>query len=98
MRLAPTRGKTNQRERRERDAELRGVHQTAVPNRRLSRDDACQAPHRCVAIRVPNRVRLRNFGVVGVFAGITACYLFVIVAIGVFGPKTTGRRLDEIAH
>ena len=36
---------------------------------------------------------LRELGVVGVFAGIAACYLVVIVAIGVFGPKTTRRRL-----
>jgi putative MFS transporter len=40
---------------------------------------------------------LLELGVVGVFAG-TACYLVVTVAIGVFGPKTTGRRLDEIAR
>jgi len=41
---------------------------------------------------------LRDFGVIGVFVAITTCYLFVIAAIGIFGPKTTGRRLDEIAH
>ena len=41
---------------------------------------------------------LRDFGVVGVFAGMTACYLVVVIVISVFGPKTTGRRLDEIAH
>jgi putative MFS transporter len=41
---------------------------------------------------------LRDFGVVGVFVAITACYTTVVVAIGVFGPKTTGRRLEDIAH
>ena len=41
---------------------------------------------------------LRDFGVVGVFIAITTCYLVVIAAIGLFGPKTRGRRLDEIAH
>lgn len=41
---------------------------------------------------------LRDFGVVGVFAAITTCYLAVIAAISIFGPKTRGRRLDEIAH
>ena len=41
---------------------------------------------------------LRDFGVVGVFVAITTCYIFVIAAIGIFGPKTTGRRLDEISH
>ena len=41
---------------------------------------------------------LRNYGVPGVFAGITACMLVVAIAIGIFGPKTTGLRLEEIAH
>ncbi|WP_235840099.1 MFS transporter [Derxia lacustris] len=41
---------------------------------------------------------LRDFGVVGVFAGITSCMLIVALAIGVFGPRTTGLRLDEISH
>jgi putative MFS transporter len=41
---------------------------------------------------------LRDFGVVGVFAGVTACYLIVIAAIGIFGPKTNGLRLEEISH
>ena len=35
---------------------------------------------------------LRDFGVVGVFAGITVSMLVVVVAIGVFGPKTNGLR------
>ncbi len=41
---------------------------------------------------------LRDFGTVGVLVAIATCYLFVIAAIGIFGPKTTGKRLDEIAH
>jgi putative MFS transporter len=41
---------------------------------------------------------LRNYGVPGVFAGITACMLVVAISIGIFGPKTTGLRLEEIAH
>jgi len=41
---------------------------------------------------------LRDFGVVGVFVAISVSYLVVIVAIGIYGPKTTGRRLDEIAR
>jgi putative MFS transporter len=41
---------------------------------------------------------LRDFGVVGVFAGVTACYLVVIAAIALFGPKTNGLRLEEISH
>jgi putative MFS transporter len=41
---------------------------------------------------------LRDFGVSGVFAAIIACYLVVILAIALFGPKTRNKRLDEIAH
>jgi len=41
---------------------------------------------------------LRDFGVVGVFAAISACYLVVVASIGWFGPKTRGRRLEDIAH
>ena len=41
---------------------------------------------------------LRDFGVVGVFVAISTCYLVVIGSIGLFGPKTTGRRLEDIAH
>lgn len=41
---------------------------------------------------------LRNYGVPGVFVGITACMLIVALSIGIFGPKTTGLRLEEIAH
>ncbi|AOI66371.1 MFS transporter [Burkholderia territorii] len=39
---------------------------------------------------------LRNFGVVGVFTGITATMLVVAISIGVFGPRTNGLRLEEI--
>jgi len=35
---------------------------------------------------------LRDFGVVGVFAGVTVCMLIVAIAIGVFGPRTNGLR------
>jgi putative MFS transporter len=41
---------------------------------------------------------LRHHGVPGVFVGITACMLVVVVSIGIFGPKTTGLRLEEISH
>jgi len=41
---------------------------------------------------------LKDFGVVGVFAAITTCYLIVVIAIGGWGPRTIGKRLDEIAH
>lgn len=41
---------------------------------------------------------LRDFGVAGVFAGITACMLVVVVTIGAFGPKTNGLRLEELCH
>ena len=41
---------------------------------------------------------LRDFGVAGVFAGITVCMLAVVVAIGRFGPKTNGMRLEELSR
>ena len=41
---------------------------------------------------------LRDFGVVGVFAGITVCMLMVVISVGVFGPKTNGRTLEELSH
>jgi putative MFS transporter len=41
---------------------------------------------------------LRHYGVPGVFVGITVCMLVVVVSIGLFGPKTTGLRLEEISH
>ena len=39
---------------------------------------------------------LRDFGVAGVFTGITGCMLVVALAIGAFGPKTNGVRLEEL--
>lgn len=39
---------------------------------------------------------LRDFGVAGVFAGITACMVVVMISIAAFGPKTNGLRLEEI--
>lgn len=39
---------------------------------------------------------LRDFGLPGVFAGITACMVAVAVSIGLFGPKTNGLRLEEL--
>jgi putative MFS transporter len=41
---------------------------------------------------------LRDFGVVGVFFGITACMLIVMISIGAFGPKTNGVRLEDLCH
>ncbi|RQR33340.1 MFS transporter [Burkholderia sp. Bp9142] len=41
---------------------------------------------------------LRDFGVVGVFTSITACMLVVVLSIGIFGPSTNGKRLDELCH
>jgi MFS transporter, putative metabolite:H+ symporter len=41
---------------------------------------------------------LRDFGVAGVFTGITVCMLAVVIAIGVFGPKTNGLTLEELSH
>ncbi|MBR7958118.1 MFS transporter [Burkholderia cenocepacia] len=41
---------------------------------------------------------LRDFGVVGVFAGITACMLVVVLSIGIFGPNTNGKRLEELCR
>ncbi|MEX3672334.1 MFS transporter [Paraburkholderia phenoliruptrix] len=39
---------------------------------------------------------LRDLGVAGVFAGITASMIAVVVSIGVFGPKTNGQRLEDL--
>lgn len=39
---------------------------------------------------------LRDFGVAGVFTGITVCMAVVMISIGAFGPKTNGLRLEEI--
>lgn len=41
---------------------------------------------------------LRDFGVVGVFTGITIAMVIVMVSIGVFGPRTNGLRLEELNH
>jgi putative MFS transporter len=41
---------------------------------------------------------LRDFGVVGVFLGVTVCMLVVVLAIGMFGPRTNGLRLEDISH
>ncbi len=39
---------------------------------------------------------LKDFGVPGVFTGITAFMLLVAMVIGVFGPRTNGVRLEEL--
>jgi len=39
---------------------------------------------------------LRDFGVAGVFTGITVAMVVVMVSIGVFGPRTNGLRLEEL--
>jgi putative MFS transporter len=41
---------------------------------------------------------LRDYGVVGVFAGITGCMLAVVVSIGLFGPRTNGIKLEDLSH
>ena len=41
---------------------------------------------------------LQSFGAPGVFAFIAAAMLIVVVSIGVFGPRTRGLALEEIAH
>ncbi|WP_019936589.1 MFS transporter [Bordetella sp. FB-8] len=41
---------------------------------------------------------LRHFGVPGVFAGITVCMLVVMLAIGGFGPRSNGLRLEELSR
>ncbi|WP_321816502.1 MULTISPECIES: MFS transporter [unclassified Paraburkholderia] len=41
---------------------------------------------------------LRHFGVPGVFALITGAMVMVMAAIGLFGPRTTQRSLEEISH
>lgn len=41
---------------------------------------------------------LRDFGTLGVFGGISAAMLVCMFLIGVFGPTTHGRRLEEISH
>lgn len=39
---------------------------------------------------------LRDFGVAGVFTGITSTMFIVAISIGIFGPKTNGVRLEEL--
>ncbi len=41
---------------------------------------------------------LENFGTTGVFAFIAASMLVVILAVGVFGPRTNDLALEEISH
>ncbi|MCY1266546.1 Inner membrane metabolite transport protein YdjE [compost metagenome] len=41
---------------------------------------------------------LRDFGVAGVFGGITIAMVVVMISIGVFGPRTNGLRLEELNH
>jgi putative MFS transporter len=40
---------------------------------------------------------LRNFGTTGVFLFIGSAMAMVVAVIGTFGPRTTGRRLEEIS-
>ncbi len=41
---------------------------------------------------------LRDFKVAGVFAFIAASMLVVMLAIGIFGPRTRGLALEDISH
>jgi len=41
---------------------------------------------------------LRDYGVAGVFVGITGCMLAVAVSIGLFGPRTNGIKLEDLSH
>jgi MFS transporter, putative metabolite:H+ symporter len=41
---------------------------------------------------------LRDFGVAGVFSFIAASMLIVVLAIGIFGPRTRGLALEDISH
>jgi MFS transporter, putative metabolite:H+ symporter len=41
---------------------------------------------------------LQNFGTGGVFGFICGAMLVVVIAIGVFGPRTRGLALEEISH
>jgi putative MFS transporter len=41
---------------------------------------------------------LRDHGVNGAFAAIVGCMVIVMIAIGVFGPTTNGKSLEEISH
>jgi putative MFS transporter len=41
---------------------------------------------------------LRDYGVPGVFAAISGCMLMVMLAIGIFGPATNRKSLEDISH
>jgi putative MFS transporter len=41
---------------------------------------------------------LRTFGVLGVFTFIFAAMMIVVLTIGIFGPRTTGRALEDISR
>jgi putative MFS transporter len=41
---------------------------------------------------------LRSFGAVGVFTFICGAMIIVVITIGIFGPRTTGKALEEISH
>jgi MFS transporter, putative metabolite:H+ symporter len=41
---------------------------------------------------------LQNFGTPGVFAFISVAMLVVVLSVGLFGPRTRGKALEEIAH
>jgi putative MFS transporter len=41
---------------------------------------------------------LRHFEVTGVFALISVSMVMVMGAIGIFGPRTNNRNLDEISQ
>jgi putative MFS transporter len=41
---------------------------------------------------------LRNFGTTGVFLFIASAMAVVVGVVGIFGPRTTGLRLEEISR
>ncbi|QNB06712.1 MFS transporter [Herbaspirillum frisingense] len=41
---------------------------------------------------------LKNFGVLGVFVFISGAMFFVMLAIGLMGPRTLGKSLESISH
>ncbi|NEX64783.1 MFS transporter [Noviherbaspirillum galbum] len=41
---------------------------------------------------------LRDHGVTGVFAAIVGCMVIVMIVIGLFGPATNSKSLEEISH
>ena len=34
----------------------------------------------------------------GVLSRITSCVLVVVLSIGIFGPRSNGKRLEELCH